>query len=316
MNLFAPRPRARLAALFLLLGSLAACTRTEVGCSSEDAKAVVTGLVKQALEKSTADKIREADASAAVSRSKIRAAIAQLGIFLEDIRTSKQDPNSTKRFCEGKLKLRFPVEVIDAADRARSDAQLGSVSQLADQSDVEQQANSFHADFEYDVQPTDEGDKVYGEIQTGTPVLNFASEVLASSLLRAAIQQASIANQQAEQAAQAQQQAALNEQKAANLAAAKADDQLANQAIGAVWRALPNDTRAQLLAQQRAWARKKDADCKVEAASASIDPTEIEIARLTCDARVTRERTGELQQYRTEEPAAAPSDDGGSGQDL
>jgi uncharacterized protein YecT (DUF1311 family) len=299
----------------LVLVALGGCNRASVTCSASGATDVITDLVKQSVEKAVAEKIHGADSGATIPRSKIRAAIAQLGIFIEDIRTSKQDPNSTKKFCEGSLKLRFPVEVINQADEARSDAQLGSVAQLADSSDVDQEANSFKADFEYDVQPTDEGDKVYGEIQTGTPVLNFASEVLASSLLRASIREGAIAAQQAQQAAAAEQNAALNEQKAADLNSAKTDNQLASQSILAVWRALSSGVRAQLLPQQRAWARKKDADCRVEAASASTDPTNIEVARLNCDTRITRDRMNELQQYRSQEPQA-PSESGDSDQDL
>lgn len=287
----------RAATLMLAAATLPACNKSEVGCSSSDATSVITDLVKQSVEKAVPGKL--GDAGSTISRARIRAAVAELGIFIEDVRTSKQDPNSTKKFCEGTLKVRFPVEVLKQADDARSAAQLGAVSQLADTSQVDQEANSFTADFEYDVQPTDEGDKVYGEIQTDTPILNFASEVLASSLLRAAIQQNAIATQQARQAEQAQQNAALAEQKAANMNSAKTDNQLANQTIMAVWRSIPSATRSQLLPQQRAWAQKKDADCKVEAASASTDPTEMEVARLTCDTRVTQERTSELQQFRS-----------------
>lgn len=282
--------------------ALSGCNKTPVGCSTPEATSVITDIVKEALEKSTSAKIHEADSEATISKSKIRAAIAQLTIMIEDVRTSKQDPNSTKKFCEGTLKLRFPVELLNQADEARSDAGFGTVAQLANSSQVDQQANGFTAEIEYDVQPTDEGDKVYGETQTETLMLNFASEVLASSLLRAQIQQNAVANQQAQQAEQAQQKAAFAEQKAANLNSAKTDNQLANQAINAVWRALAADTRRQILPQQRAWSRKKDADCRVEAASASTDPDEMEAARLTCDTRVTQERTGELQQYRSQEP--------------
>lgn len=313
-----PVPRAaKLAPLiFFASACLSGCNKADVGCSSPDATKVVTDLVKQSLQKSTPDKIGEARADAGISHSKIRAAIAQLGIFIEDIRTSKEDPNSSKKFCEATLKLRFPVEVINQADEARSSLQLGSVTQLADSSQVDQEANSFTADFEYDVQPTDEGDKVFGEIQTDTPILSFASEVLASSLLRAAIQQSAIATQQAQQAQQAQENAALAEQAAANLNSAKTDNQLASQTILAVWRSIPDAARKSLLPQQRAWSRKKDADCKVEAASASTDPNQMEIARLTCDTRVTQERTSELQQYRgadmqqQAEPSGEPSDSG------
>jgi uncharacterized protein YecT (DUF1311 family) len=135
--------------------------------------------------------------------------------------------------------------------------------------------------------------------------MSVASEVLASSLLHNVLQQAAATEQQAQQAQQAQQNSALSEQKAANLNSAQTDNKLALQSILAVWRAIPAAIRVQLLPQQRAWVRKKDADCRVEAASASTDPTEIEVARLTCDTRTTQERISFLQPYR-EEPGDAP----------
>jgi uncharacterized protein YecT (DUF1311 family) len=139
--------------------------------------------------------------------------------------------------------------------------------------------------------------------------MNVASEVLASSLLHNILQQAAAVQQQEQQEQQAQQSAALAEQKSANLNSAKTDNQLATQSILAVWRAIPAGTRAQLLAQQRAWARKKDADCRVEAASASTDPNEMEVARLNCDTRTTQERISFLQSYRESAPQDQPTDE-------
>lgn len=75
------------------------------------------------------------------------------------------------------------------------------------------------------------------------------------------------------------------------------------QTIAAVWKSLSPGTRARLLPQQKAWIRKKDADCRVEAASASTDPAEMEVARLACATRAEQERTTWLQPYRGETSA-------------
>jgi uncharacterized protein YecT (DUF1311 family) len=74
----------------------------------------------------------------------------------------------------------------------------------------------------------------------------------------------------------------------ADLAAAKTDNQLATQTIGATWKAIPDGVRHQLPPAQRAWIAKKTADCRVEAASSSTNPQEQEIARLGCDAHDAR----------------------------
>jgi uncharacterized protein YecT (DUF1311 family) len=281
--------------------------KPEVECSSSEAVSTTIGVLKEALEKQTFAKASGGD-NQSVSKSSIRAAIAQIVFTLEDIRTTKTDPNSTKRFCEGTLKIRFPAEDISNADDARSAAGLGTVTQFADANDVDREANVFSAKADYDVQPTDTGDKVFAETETKSPIMNVASEVLASSLLHNVLQQAAANQQQEQQAQQAQQSAALAEQKAANLNSAKTDNQLAVQSILAVWRSIPASTRAQLLAQQRAWSRKKDADCRVEAATASTDPTEIEVARLNCDTRLTQERINVLQPYREQVLDGAPQE--------
>jgi uncharacterized protein YecT (DUF1311 family) len=263
-------------------------------------------VLRKALEKETETKTSSVANAEAVSKSNIRAAIAQIVFSFEDVRTTRQDPNSTKRFCEGTLKLRFPAEDLSNADEARAAAGVGTVTQLADSNDVDREADTFSDKADYDVQPTDTGDKIFAETETKSPLMNVASEVLASSLLHNVLQQAAAVQQQQQQVQQSQQNAAVAEQKAADLNSAKVDNQLATQSILAVWRAIPAGTRTQLLAQQRAWVRKKDADCIVEAATASTDPADKEIARLKCDTAATQERINFLQPYREQAPDSTP----------
>jgi len=291
--------------VLLLLSSvpaLSSCGKRAVECSSADATSATTDLVKTSLEKAIYDKGKAAGGDFNISRSNIRAAIAQLGLVIQDIRTSREDPNSTKHFCEGTLKVTFPADTIQKAEQARSAVGLGTITQLADASDIDREADSFEDKIEYDVQPTDNGDKVFSETNSGAPIINLVSEIVSASLIEPTVQQAAVAEQEAKQAQQAQQDAALAQQKAANLNSARTDDQLASQQILAVWRALPAEVRSKLLPLQRAWAQKKDADCKVEAANASTDPEEMETARLNCDVRETRERTDALEQVRNEVP--------------
>lgn len=307
-----PKWAAIAAVLAVVLAGTLAWTRynepPQVECSSSEAVSTTIDLLKEALAKQTFSKASGTENAQAVSKSSIRAAIAQIVFTLQDVRTTRKDPNSTKRFCEGTLKIRFPAEDLTNADDARSAAGLGTVTQLADANDVDREADTFSAKADYDVQPTDTGDKLFSETETKSPIMNVASEVLASSLLHNVLQQAAAVQQQQQQTQQAQENAALAEQKAANLNSAKTDNQLAQQSILAVWRAIPPATRAQLLPQQRAWVRKKDADCRVEAASASTDPTDMEVARLNCDTRTTQERINLLQPYREQTPESIPQE--------
>ncbi len=288
------------AAAALLLAALPACQRQPVQCTAASAQEPVVGIVKEQLERAVSAAVRKDDGARAVSLSKIRAAIAQLVIAIEDIRTSKEDPNSTKRFCTGTLKIRFPADTLADADSARENSGLKTVSDLADSSDIERHADSFTAAIEFNVQPTDSGDKVFAETESGNNMFAFTAQVLASGLMNASIADAKRVQQQASDQQSATQNAALSEQRNANLASARTDNQLAIQTIAAVWKSLAPGTRVRLLPLQKAWVRKKGADCQVEAASASTDPAEMEVARLACDTRAEQERTTWLQPYRGE----------------
>lgn len=289
----------RLFMLSALLIGLSACGHKTVGCSAADAQAPAVSIVKEQLEKQISTRMKENGPQQGFSLSKIRAAIAQLVVTIEDIRTSKEDPNSTKRFCTGTVKVKFPSNVLDDAEKTREAAQAGTVSELAENSGVDRAADTFSAPLEFNVQPTDAGDKVFAEVETGNPIFKFTSDVIASSLLRSVVENAKRDQDNAAAAQAAAENAALVEQRNANLNAAKTENQLAVQTINATWRAIDSNTRSQLLPLQRAWMRKKDADCRVEAASASTDPTEMEAARLACDTRVTKDRIQSLNQYRS-----------------
>jgi len=292
----------RLFMLSVLLIGLSACGHKTVGCSAADAQAPAVSIVKEQLEKQISSRMKENGPEQGFSLSKIRAAIAQLVITIEDIRTSKEDPNSTKRFCSGTVKVKFPSATLEDAEKTREAAQVGTISELADNSGVDRAADTFSAPLEFNVQPTDAGDKVFAEVETGNPIFKFTTDVMASSLLRSRVENARREQDRAAADQAAAENAALLEQRNANLNAAKTENQLATQTINATWNAVSSDMRGQLLPLQRAWVRKKIADCRVESAAASTDPTEIEVARLGCDTRATQERIRWLNQYRSAEP--------------
>ncbi|WP_176473032.1 lysozyme inhibitor LprI family protein [Sphingomonas lenta] len=289
------------------LGGCGAFGAQPVACTAESAAEPVVGIVREQLEKRLADELKNGDGKRMVSLANIRASVGELLIELTDVRTSKKDPNSTKRFCAATLAVKFPADMLTDADRARDSAGMGDVSDLADENDVGREANRFTTPIEFEIQPTDDGSKVFAETATDNAMFAFASEVVGAGLMRSRLENAKREEQQAQAAASAEQDAALAEQRQANLASVRTDNQLAAQTIGAMWKALDSGTRQQLLPVQRAWIRKKDADCRVEAASASTDPAEMESARVACDTRATRERIDWLSQYRSAEPVYAPT---------
>jgi len=276
--------------------SLASCGKTTTECTSADSQNTAISAVRDRLQRQVEDKVKKDDGSRLVGLSLIKSAIQKLTITLDDIRTSKTDPNSTKRWCAGSLHFQFPASVIDDAGAARSRSGLNPVDDLADKNSVERTADGYTVNVDFTVQPSDDGQKIFAEVENGSGLLEFGAEVISSALLRPTIDKVKGEEDAATSAQAAQEAAVLAEQRAANVNAAKVDNQLANQTIAAVWKGLDGETRSRLLLQQRAWIRKKDADCKVEAAGASVDPGDQEVARLNCNTRSTRERTGWLQQ--------------------
>ena len=285
-------------AMATMLVSCDKFTKPSLSCSDEQGQATALSIIVEQIEKATADEAgKDEDGSPHLAASKIRAALKLVKLRIDDIRTSKEDPNSTKKFCIGKLKMVFPSEVIEEADKARELAGMSSISTLAENADMERDANSFSSDINFSVQPTDDGQKVYAEVENGGTIYKWGGEVLAAHLMLNAIETAKFEEQQAQETQNRQQEKALSEQRQANLAQAKAENELSMQTINTIWQAIDPESRGRLLDIQRAWIKKKSIDCKTESSSTSIEPVEIETSRLGCETRQNNERSSYLKRF-------------------
>lgn len=133
----------------------------------------------------------------------------------------------------------MPADVLTDADRARQAVNLITVTDLADGNDVVRKADSFTTAIEFNVQPIDDGSKVFAETESGDNMFSVTAELLSSSLMRAAVEDQQRQQQTAADQATDEQNALLTEQRDANVAAARTADQFAVQTINAVWKALP-----------------------------------------------------------------------------
>ena len=289
--------RAPLVAAFVGIAGLAACGQNGTSCTSPAALAVTTKLITDQIEKDASAKYATIDTSVSPPVSNIRATVSLLKVSLDDIRTTKVDPNSTKRFCAATARVVFPLSYIQNADSARATQQLNTVSSLADASGVQRSADSFTFPIDFDVQPTDDKKDIFAESDSIDVQVQFLGEVLVYSLLNTKLQNQALAAQQAQQAQAQQQQLLAQQAEQATLDEAKASDQLTIQTINATWSGIDPDTRGQILQIQRAWIKAKDANCRIQAGSTSTDPLAIETARLNCDAAANQTRTEWLKQY-------------------
>lgn len=268
--------------------------KVDASCSSEDAQTLVSQIITEEAEKVAGEQKSE-DGSPLFNISKIRATLSEFKISIENIRTTKQDPNSTKKFCAGDVKIVVPAEVLSSADKARELAGVNSVSQYVQANGFENNANSLKKSIEYDVQPTDDKKKIYAELENAKLIAAVVSEITQSALLKPILDaKKSEADAQAK-AQQQEQEKQVAVQKQAALEQAKADNALANQTITELWKSLSEENRKMLLDQQRAWIKKKEVDCRLEAASKTMDPVEKEVVRLNCDTNATNQRVNMLR---------------------
>ncbi|MGA0601559.1 lysozyme inhibitor LprI family protein [Caulobacter sp. KR2-114] len=281
------------AALAALGGCSKLTPREETTCTSPGAISVTQGLISQEVEKAAINGVKRPDGSYAVSPANVRATVALLKITIDQIRTTKMDPNSTKRFCTGSVKVVVPLNILQDAEQARSLTNASNLDTLAEGANIQRSADAFTFQLDYAVQPTDDRQSVFAESDALGPSVSFLSETVTSALLKTSIEGQAAAQQQAQQA-QAEAQRQVSE---AALQQAQADNKLSQQTIGAAWKAISPDTRAQILNDQRAWIAAKAANCSVQAAGASTDPMDRETARLKCDTAANQERMTWLRQY-------------------
>jgi uncharacterized protein YecT (DUF1311 family) len=275
---------------------LASCNRIgAVECNNTDGQAVIASLLSDQIIQGTREQLGTAVSDPQTNEAKIKATVAQIKILIEDIRTTKKDEASTKRGCAATVKLVLPLNMIADAEKFHTNNQLQSISSLTDSVGLQRSADSYTHQLTYSVQPTDDKKKVYGEVEAFGPVANALGEIIAAHMVLPMIE----ANQQSEATAAAAQQALLDQQtkaqSQADLELATAENKLAIQAYSEVWKSLPDTVRAQNVEIQRAWAKKKTADCNIRAAETSTDPLIKEAARLRCETEQTQGRVEELK---------------------
>jgi uncharacterized protein YecT (DUF1311 family) len=291
----------------ILTISLSACGKVgETTCSSDNATAAAVKLVTEAIEKRADEKsraggtitlpdntqIRLADESA------VRAALNLLKVTITEIRTTKNDPNSTKKFCTGTLKIVAPLGFLADAERTFTLVKSPSVSDQAAAAGVQRGADTFTVDFDYTVQPTDDKKDVVAEADNQALHADFFSELVLAGALKSKVEGLTQQAQAAQQQKDAEQAAVQQQARQADLDQARAENKLSVQSINAAWGNIDHETRLQIVDVQRAWIKSKDANCRLQAAGASTEPTEIEIARLHCDTAANQGRMDWLRQYQ------------------
>lgn len=160
------------AASLLLTG----CMGSKIDCSNEAGLSALQNIITEAVE--TQMRSNNGD----LTLSSVRASIAKIGMAVESIRTSKNDPNSNKVFCEGKLTLSLPSDLIeDARASLKAGGKNDNMEQFLSGFNYQKSAaaaNKYQIDLVYNLQPTDDGKQVYAELENSTNAVSGISKLL------------------------------------------------------------------------------------------------------------------------------------------
>jgi uncharacterized protein YecT (DUF1311 family) len=285
-----------LTSLLCSILSLSGCNKIfdkSVKCNDETVqKLVINDFNKKLLD--SADQSIKAlikEENITIDMGRLRSTLNQIKFQVSDIRTNNSDPNSNKEYCSTLFSIEIPSKIIKDADAARTLYNENNVSQIAVLSDIVSEQGQFKKEFDYSVQPTDDGDKVLINLENPESLIYFVRDVAISSLIKSARENAiALAEQERQKTVEAEQAA---QQEYTNVLLQEAENRLniANTNLNLVWNATTKDIRSQLLDEQRLWLKKRELECKLE--SSSYESPEIQ--RLNCEANMTDYRIEELR---------------------
>lgn len=164
---------------------LTGCNKqTQVSCSSADTQRLIGQLVADQAAKLTADKKYDYyDGSFVFGAVKIRAALDQIQMAVENIQTINEDANSNKKFCSGALKVTIPANMLADADKAREIQHEATIADYAKQFNIENATNVFTQQVEYKVQLTADGKQQSVDLET-VAWANLLDQTVTSALLK------------------------------------------------------------------------------------------------------------------------------------
>lgn len=323
--------RIAMAISFPILIGLSACdkvstlTQSGVGCSDAGSLELIGSLLTDNLQSQVRSIAAYEDTG--IDSANLRASANQVSFTLDDVRTTKKDPNSTKQFCTATLTTTLDADVIKRANFVRDYYDQENLDDGAFQQDINMDGNILTYDLEYAVQPTDDGKKTFGQLQNGMELLDFVATAVVYSLQKNQVQaqkaRSQIENTQnaiAEKKAIAEQEALVAKAEALSIREAAGELALANREIAeelasiaaeqakvkttmdykrnefnALWKSASAETKEALAEGQKEWVAERDDVCIDIARDA--EPARQEIARMECITELLGERYYQVKEY-------------------
>ena len=285
----------------LALGACAPVAET-AACGSDEAKSVIDELFKEELQYAIQNELDKQKELGSYDATELDNAVERLRVSLADVRTSQDDPNSNRFSCRATIQLDIPNEVERKANESLAMAELDNVKALGNRYKMTREGGQFTTDFDYFIQPTDDGSKLLAEMDDDSAVLSFMSEVLAFYLLSDEIREEKIAEDQAEaeekakireeerkkKAMEDEIESAFQQEADAALNAAQIERKLASDRISAVWLAMPQAAQDSLEVRHSAWVQQMKARCATQSAGTDKREEMREARELQCQTKEVR----------------------------
>lgn len=268
---------------FLLIFGLSGCeNRIDASCSSEGAQSLIKDIINEGVEKEIID-TKTKDGTPVFSIEKAKEVLNNIVISIEDVRTTKKDSESTKAFCSGNLVITVKKDILDQAEKGRVIAKTNTLSDYAKSHSIKTDASRFFKTVDYNVQPTDNGEKIYAALTEATLLSDMVGEIVTSYLLVPIIENNTKKQIEKSNTEQSKDKAmeATNE---------------AGRQLQIVWDSATDNIKSSLLQEQLDWKKQSDDNCRVKATKENNDDVTKDIIYFNCLKEDNNKRTEYLKQ--------------------
>ena len=281
--------------LLIATALLSGCTAMDVDCASEESKTALLEAMHKDISESITLNLRDLSeqntSGISFGSAMTKQLVDKFDFKVTSIAELWKNPDRKQKSCRGTLEITLDTKQVKRAADARSALDMVSIADLTTQSGVEFDGRSrFTQEIDFSLNLADDTGKVHADLGSSFTIFDTVAETSAYNILSASI----IKDKRDEDA---REMRAESEQKRATIALAKEENRMAIKALGEVWSQLLPETRSQLVGLQRAWIRKRNADCRIESINASEDGSDITVNQLNCDTRAQLERREWLRQY-------------------
>lgn len=283
--------------------------KKETLCDSETAKTLLDEMIKQSISDKNKENYKErlSNDGVKLDLANLRAMQDQIDISIYDVRTTKDDPASSKDFCESELTLLLPEQIVSDANEAMSMENYGSVDELAVELDLNYELYKVKKKLEYFVQPTDDGQKLYVGGIKDVGLFDFSSTVITHAAMKPVLKRAKtkMAQENLKNRArlEKERERLIQEEKTDaihseislqnDIVTAQKKNKFIKGRLNKLWSKQSAAIQDYLTPYQKQWLDERDNTCLTEAMNA--DGSRQELVRIECEARLTKERLVELK---------------------